>query len=174
MRPALRLALLVLAAGLAGCDTHWTSPSNLDDEGTVANCKIDVTGASFARDFMPAVGPPRGPDGGAPLAGIVDLTFDNNGDSNRFSVTVSIYDDDDKRYAIASVAHDTDEERRLHRDVVWDGLIHDDEVRHISLRLSEGPYLKVGTRVYAVLDWEAERGGRKSIRTAKTEVRGTY
>ncbi len=173
MRPALRLVFLLLAAGLAGCDSHWTSPSNLDDEGTVANCKIDVTGASFWRNFMPGW-TTRGPDGGTPLAGVVDLTFDNSGNSNRFSVTVSIYDDDDKRYAIASVAHDTDEERRLHRDVLWDGLIDDDEVRHISVRLSEGPYLRVGARVYAVLDLEAERGGRKSIRTAKTEVRGTY
>jgi hypothetical protein len=174
MRPSPLIIALALAAGLVGCSWHPTAPSDLDQHVTIADCRFQINRASFFRDFMPVVGPSRGPDGGRPLTGVVELTLENEGRSNRFSATTSVYDEDDRRYAIAAVPHDADAERREQRTVVWDGLIDHGDVRHIEVRLSEGPYLAVGSRVFVVLDWTAEHGGRGALRTQRTEITGTY
>jgi hypothetical protein len=120
---------------------------------------------------MPVVANP-GPDGGSALMGSVQVLVRNEGQANSFTVTASVYDADGTRYPMTAVVRDSDGGTG-EVDAIWNGSLDPGANRALEVRLTNGPYVSVGARVYAVIEWRGEDGNAGSLRTPDVEVIGT-
>ena len=170
---ALALAA-TLAIGACGGDSP-TSPSNLKETVKVGDVSFSVIRTTLGRDFMPIVEKP-GPDGGRPLAGTIVVRATNDGRATAFTLAASVYDAKGTKYPVTVVAHDYDRETLFPgSDIIWPGSIAAGAIQWLELRLTNGPYLAVGSRAYVVLDWSEGAAGRKgSMRTAEVDIGGSY
>lgn len=168
-RSAGALALVVLCVACGASSP--TAPSSLKTSLDLAGTAFSVQSVALARDFMP-IQPNAGPDGGGPLTGVVQLRLEHHGSPVDFTLVAKVCEESGTtRYPVTLVAHDYDAENDLQKvPTYWDGHVGAAQIRHIELRLGDGPYLAPGSKAFVVVE-VSERGGDKgSFRTAAVTI----
>ncbi|MFB3854408.1 MAG: hypothetical protein ACE148_11365 [Vicinamibacterales bacterium] len=162
------ILLLVALSSAASCSGSPTEPSELGPSQTIGSVTVEALSASYWRDFMPIVQKP-GPDGGSPLTAAVTIRVTNGGPaSTSFVVSGAIRDSENASHAMTASATD----RRT--GLPWSGVVLGQATLEINVSLRDGPFLPVGSRVFAVITLEDVLRRSISIRAPEGEIRATF